>query len=242
MKSISLITQDTSYIFPTVSTILPSPIFYTSSYIGAKNKKTLLPEEALLIEGANNKREKEFCAGRYCAHNIMNTMGFYGFPILKDKNGAPIWPKGTTGSITHSGNLAAATASTTERIKSVGLDIQKRVVPFPPNVVRILYRADEIDAFKRIPPKLLDLYSCCIFSAKESVFKSCYMAFKFLPDFSDIFVELNLTKGIFHATVPELQKNKTFSFCDRMMGHVGFDMKYVYTATWLESNTNNLNC
>ncbi len=215
--------------------IVPSPLFFISCHIGTKDSTVLFPEELTLLEGASNKRQREFCAGRYCAHNLLEILGYANQPILKDKCGAPIWPEGITGSISHSGNVAVAIASAHGVIRSVGIDIQKRLKPFPFNIIHKLYRAEEMGAFLKIPSISLDLYSYSVFSAKESVFKCCYMVFDYFLSFSDIVIELDLEKGVFMATTPDLPHWKVSSFCHGINGRVYFDLEYVYSIIWLDT-------
>jgi 4'-phosphopantetheinyl transferase EntD len=61
----------------------------------------LFPEEITLVARATEKRRREFTAGRECARAALAGLGLAAVPILRGYRGAPQWPDGVVGSITH---------------------------------------------------------------------------------------------------------------------------------------------
>jgi 4'-phosphopantetheinyl transferase EntD len=59
------------------------------------------PAEAALVERAVERRRREFAIGRQCARRALARLGVTGLPLLAGPNGAPLWPAGLVGSITH---------------------------------------------------------------------------------------------------------------------------------------------
>jgi 4'-phosphopantetheinyl transferase EntD len=89
----------------------------------------LLPGEDEAIARAVERRRIEFSTGRWCAREALKHSG-HGVtqfmdpqPILVGPRGAPVWPKGTCGSITHAGNLCAAVAASAEEVEGLGIDV-----------------------------------------------------------------------------------------------------------------------
>src|SRR5689334_8284722 len=64
----------------------------------------LFPEEEHAVGNSIAKRRIEFAGGRYCARIAMTELGFSPCAIPGGPDGAPVWPLGLVGSITHSMN------------------------------------------------------------------------------------------------------------------------------------------
>src|ERR1700722_527647 len=61
----------------------------------------LHPAELAAVQGCEQKRTKDFCAGRLCARKALESFHIHGFPILTAPDRQPIWPRRLIGSITH---------------------------------------------------------------------------------------------------------------------------------------------
>src|SRR4051812_19673514 len=68
----------------------------------------LAPLEERLVASASDKRRRDFALGRACAHQALAALGFDDGAIAIRQNGAPLWPTGVLGSITHTHGYAAA--------------------------------------------------------------------------------------------------------------------------------------
>ena len=71
----------------------------------------VLEAERPIVKKAVEKRRREFSAGRTCARQALRELGCADAPIVHNQNGAPLWPPGIVGSITHSNTYAAAVAA-----------------------------------------------------------------------------------------------------------------------------------
>src|SRR5688572_29707947 len=60
------------------------------------------------LHGAVPKRQAEFRAGRYCAMTALTALDarFAGCEVGRADSGAPVWPAGIVGSISHSDGMA----------------------------------------------------------------------------------------------------------------------------------------
>ncbi|MGQ4331874.1 4'-phosphopantetheinyl transferase family protein, partial [Streptomyces hayashii] len=61
----------------------------------------LYPQEEALLTRAVAKRRREFTVVRGCARRAMEKLGVPPKPVLPGERGAPQWPDGLTGSMTH---------------------------------------------------------------------------------------------------------------------------------------------
>jgi enterobactin synthetase component D len=73
-----------------------------------------------------DSRRRAYLAGRVAAARSLQAIGATDWSVGRGDNGAPIWPIGYCGSITHDGDLALATTVASCRLRSVGIDLQRR--------------------------------------------------------------------------------------------------------------------
>jgi 4'-phosphopantetheinyl transferase EntD len=134
----------------------------------------LFPEEEALIERAVPKRRREFGTARHCARQALAALGFAPAPILPGVRGAPRWPAGVVGSITHCAGYRAAAVAPAVRMAALGIDAEEHA-PLPDGVLRVV----SIDAERpRLDRLAADEPGVCwdrlLFSAKESVYKAWF--------------------------------------------------------------------
>ena len=81
------------------------------------------PEEEVYIAGSAEKRRRDFALGRACARAALAALGHGEAAIAKGEDGAPLWPHGIAGSITHTEGYAAALAG--ENFAGIGIDAER---------------------------------------------------------------------------------------------------------------------
>ncbi len=128
------------------------------------------PEEASLLQGASASRRRSFGAGRWCARSALEAIGARALPVGRDRRGAPVWPEGVVGAISHRGPLAAAAVSWRHDVAAVGLDIEHHR-PLAPRVRRRLFASGPAAEVAGGDPGGLHL-DAVAFSAKESAAKA----------------------------------------------------------------------
>ena len=75
------------------------------------SERGLFPAEAAIVARAVERRKDEFATIRRCARTALAELGVPAGPILPGVRGAPVWPAGIVGSMTHCvGYRAAAVA------------------------------------------------------------------------------------------------------------------------------------
>jgi 4'-phosphopantetheinyl transferase EntD len=157
------------------------------------------PEQALTAV-AGEKRVRDFALGRDCAHRALGQLGADAGPILQHASGAPRWPDGIVGSITHTSGYAAAAVAPAALFAGIGIDAE-RITVLKDNVARRLFAPEERTWLDGLSPGARDAAAILLFSAKEAYFKACApVAFRF----TDVRVEageggFRVSAGDFHA-------------------------------------------
>jgi 4'-phosphopantetheinyl transferase EntD len=82
------------------------------------------PQEEPLIARAVEKRRREFIGARHCARQAMSRLGVEPAPILKGDKGAPVWPRGVVGSLTHCDGYRGAVLGYSLQVRSLGIDAE----------------------------------------------------------------------------------------------------------------------
>jgi len=125
-------------------------------------------ELACLSPRAVDKRRREFAAGRAAAHQAMRDLGQIPRPITVAQTRAPIWPRGITGSITHTHSCAIAAVAPVSPLRAVGIDVEEDT-PLKEDLRPAICTSSELSwlAQQENPGQMGKL----LFSAKEAAYK-----------------------------------------------------------------------
>lgn len=82
------------------------------------------PAEEHLIAKAVHKRRRDFIGARHCARQALGQLGEPPVAIGKGERGAPIWPRGIVGSLTHCEGYRGAVVAHRLRFRSIGIDAE----------------------------------------------------------------------------------------------------------------------
>ncbi|WP_086831849.1 4'-phosphopantetheinyl transferase, partial [Streptomyces sp. NRRL B-24572] len=160
----------------------------------------LYEEERALVATSVEKRRTEFTTARFCARAALAALGVPPAPILRGERGAPRWPSGTTGSMTHCDGYRAAAVARTGRVLSLGIDAEPHL-PLPDPAVRDLVTLPEerrgLARLAAARPQVC--WDRLLFSAKESVYKTWFPLTGRWLDFQEARVTLDPDTGTFHA-------------------------------------------
>ena len=146
---------------------------------GVADPAILYPAEAALVDGARAQRRAEFATGRQCARIALREIGVEpsDHPIMADPHGAPLWPAGVIGSITHTAGWTGAVAARRApdaAFASIGLDAEV-AAPLPPGVSEVVASGaerTELAALGRTHPGTP--WDTLLFAAKEATYKAWY--------------------------------------------------------------------
>ena len=128
------------------------------------------PAEEAQLEGAGPARRADFRAGRHCARRALEELGHRPAALLRGEGGAPVWPPGFAGSITHCRGLAAAAVGPRGTWASMGLDVEVRGRATP-RLARMIATPAERAEFERRGERGQDFLDL-VFSAKEAFYKA----------------------------------------------------------------------
>lgn len=131
-----------------------------------------LPED---LSVAVPSRQAAYLAGRLCAADALGHAGAVERHVSRDDAGAPVWPEGYRGSITHAGTLAGAVAVAADSCRGVGLDFEEVGAPDAVSEIAGLVLTDR-DSRRIADIEAPDIASATIliFSLKESLYKAIY--------------------------------------------------------------------
>jgi len=148
-----------------------APTVATAEQFGAPTEARLFAEEQLRIATAVDNRRREFAGVRWCARQAMTQLGVPAAAILPGERGAPQWPTGVVGSMTHCDGYRAAALATDRSVLAIGIDAEPHG-PLPEGVLRAVSLAAERAWLDRAPARLH--WDRLLFSAKESTYKAWY--------------------------------------------------------------------
>ena len=149
--------------------ILPPAV--RSAHTRTDPPAVLFPVEAALVENAVEKRKREFTTARHCARLALAELGVAPAPILPGTRGAPRWPDGIVGSMTHCAGYRAAAVARRAQAAGIGIDAEVHG-PLPEGVIKLVASAGEqarLAALAIARPEVH--WDRLLFSAKESVYK-----------------------------------------------------------------------
>jgi 4'-phosphopantetheinyl transferase EntD len=161
----------------------------------AVREAPLYPEEAALVARAVPKRRREFSAVRACARRAMEKLGVPPQPVLTGERGAPRWPDGLAGSMTHCEGYCAAALVRAADLASLGIDAEPHA-PLPEGVAEAVLLPSEQQRLGRLAAERPDVHwDRLLFSAKESVYKAWFPLTGMWLDFMEADIELAAQPG-----------------------------------------------
>ncbi|MFJ4705502.1 4'-phosphopantetheinyl transferase [Streptomyces anulatus] len=155
----------------------------------------LYPEEEAVVAEAIVRRRREFAVVRACARRALGRLGVPPGPILPGERGAPRWPDGVVGSMTHCDGYRAAAVARATDLLSLGIDAEPHV-PLPDGVLRpvaLPSERDRIDGLALRRPSVH--WDRLLFSAKESVYKAWFPMTGEWLGFDDADIEIRAAAG-----------------------------------------------
>lgn len=134
------------------------------------------PRELALVQGCPERVVRQFTAARACAHRSLDALGAPPGPLLRTADGAPAWPAGFVGSITHCAGYRGAVAARADAWAALGVDAEP-ALPLPPGVLGLVASERERRMVARLTGKHPRLpWDRLLFSAKEAVYKAWHPA------------------------------------------------------------------
>lgn len=165
----------------------------------AELEARLFPEEEAAVERAVATRRREFATGRACAREALARLGLPATPIPQGAGGAPRWPAGVIGSITHCEGYRAAAVARDSDLAALGVDAEPNR-PLPRGVLEAisgLGERAELAALGRREPEVS--WGRLLFAVKESVYKAWFPLTGARLDWGDARVSFDRAARTFSA-------------------------------------------
>lgn len=153
----------------TIKRLLPAPVQAECIFVAAGS-----PALQGRTVPAVNPQLRQHQAGRAAARRALSRLGVKeGSPLARGPGGAPDWPPGVVGSISHTDSVAVAVSAWASDVKTLGTDIEAEA-PLDRGVLEIISSPRQlrhIDDLRRAaePPEPLHLI---VFCAKEAAYKA----------------------------------------------------------------------
>ncbi|WP_055494086.1 4'-phosphopantetheinyl transferase [Streptomyces sp. TP-A0356] len=176
-----------------IEELLPGAVAVVEAYDGDAlgDGVSLYPEEEAVIAQAVEKRRREFTAVRACARQAMEKLGVPPQPVLPGERGAPRWPDGLIGSMTHCAGYCAAALVPAGDLVSLGIDAEPhdRLPEGVLEAVALPTEQTRLRGLARSHPSIH--WDRLLFSAKESVYKSWFPLTGKWLDFLEADIEID---------------------------------------------------
>ncbi len=156
-----------------IAEILPPPVAAVEAFDDPPGA-TLFPEEEAAMARAAARRRSEFTAGRACARAALAGLGLPATAIVPGQRGAPQWPPGVVGSITHCDGYRASAVAFARDVITLGLDAEP-AGPLPGGVLDVVALAEERDRLPGLAAAAPQVpWDRLLFCAKEAVYKAWF--------------------------------------------------------------------
>ncbi|SCK54752.1 4'-phosphopantetheinyl transferase [Streptomyces sp. WMMB 322] len=131
----------------------------------------LFAAERAVVDGAVASRVREFTTVRWAAAQCVRRLGHEPAPLLPGRMGAPSWPHGLVGSLTHCRGYRAAVVASNSSVSGLGIDAEPDA-PLPERVLAHVTSAGErrhLAELRSADPAVR--WDRLLFCAKEAFYK-----------------------------------------------------------------------
>lgn len=129
-----------------------------------------MPED---LAAAVPMRRAAHLAGRICAREALRAAGADETLVGRDRAGAPVWPAGYLGSITHAGRTAAAAAIRAGACRGLGLDYEIGMTgEVADEISDLVLRPADRRGIAGLAGISIEEGATLVFSLKESLYKA----------------------------------------------------------------------
>ena len=186
----------------------------------------LFPDEEAAISRAVDKRRREFTAVRGCARRALARLGQPAVPIVPGTGGAPQWPPGVVGSMTHCAGYTAAVVARAQDVLALGVDAEPDDV-LPDGVLDLVSLPQEREMLTALASQAPGpSWDRLLFSAKESVYKTWFPLTQRWLGFEEALISVDPDNGTFTARLlvpgPVLADRQIADFSGRWLVRSGF--------------------
>ncbi|PWY48748.1 4'-phosphopantetheinyl transferase [Pseudomonas sp. RW409] len=138
------------------------------------------------IQRSVHTRRVEYLAGRYCARQALGQLGAATWAVGRKADGAPDWPEGVLGSLSHTEERVIACVAWQSEWSGLGIDIEKIVgTEMLLSLEHLVFTQTDKLQMQASHLNLLET-ATLIFSAKEAFYKFIHPQTSARLDFKDV--------------------------------------------------------
>jgi 4'-phosphopantetheinyl transferase EntD len=178
-----IVTADPSF-QSAIDTLAPPGIMIGHRLISPGDEHALLAEEAPAFAASIAPVRRASGAARIVARELLARLGYARCALPKASTGAPIWPAGIIGSLTHDARVAIAAVGRSRDIGGVGIDVEPAEC-LPPDLLDMVATPRELRKIGDDP-----YHGRLLFVAKEAVYKAVFPIDGIFLDHHDVEVDL----------------------------------------------------
>jgi 4'-phosphopantetheinyl transferase EntD len=207
---------------------------------GAVAATALREEEAAAVARAVDKRKLEMAAGRDAARAALASLGVAPMAIPRGERGAPVWPDGVVGSITHTDDWCLAAVAREADLAGLGIDAEPRG-PIEADLWPAITTGGELDDLRSRPAGEAAERARLLFCAKEAAYKCQFPLTRTLLEFGDLAIRLaepSSSKGPMGVRfAAEFRRDVTpFASGDSIEGRLAGDGELVLAVASIDSS------
>jgi 4'-phosphopantetheinyl transferase EntD len=148
------------------------------------DEHALSPEEAAALGGAVSSVRRASGAARIVARGLLSRLCAQDFSLPRTASGAPRWPCGFVGSMTHDSRVAVVAVAPAAELASIGVDVEP-ACPLPYELLELVAKPSEVGQLHGDPTAARLLF--CI---KEAAYKASYPLDRVFLEHHDVEVRL----------------------------------------------------
>ncbi|MCG6495474.1 4'-phosphopantetheinyl transferase superfamily protein [Kitasatospora sp. A2-31] len=206
-----------------IGELLPAAVMVEVAYDDPPEAR-LEPAEEPAVARAVDGRRREYTTVRHCARLALARLGVPYRPLVPGLRGAPGWPDGVVGSLTHCAGFRGAAVARAGDVVSLGIDAEPAEA-LPEGVLDTIALPGEQKRNAELLAEHPEIpWDRLLFSAKESVYKTWFPLTGVFLDFDGADITLD-PNGTFHAELqvpgPVVDGRRLQSFTGRWIVHGG---------------------
>jgi 4'-phosphopantetheinyl transferase EntD len=158
--------------------------------ISPGDEHALLPEEAAAFAASVVKVRRASGAARIVARELLAELGYPGCALPRGVAGAPIWPTGIVGSLSHDARVAIAAVGRSRDVGAIGIDVEPAEC-LPSELLDMVATPQERLKIGDDPYR-----GRLLFVAKEAVYKAVYPLDRMFLEHHDVEIDLADRKAV----------------------------------------------
>jgi 4'-phosphopantetheinyl transferase EntD len=158
--------------------------------ISSGDEYALMPEEAAAFATSVVAVRRASGAARIVARQLLAQVGLPGCALPKASSGAPIWPNGVVGSMSHNSRVAVAAVAMRRDFSALGIDVEPAEA-LPSDLLDVVVTPHERANIDEDPYQ-----GRLLFATKEAVYKAVYPLDQTFLDHHDVEVSLTNRQAV----------------------------------------------